>query len=127
MAIEAVELVVGALAAGAAAGVKESATAAVKDSYATLVESTRRLLRRDGREAASILEEHAANPESHRDELATALTEAGAGADTELLAAASKLLGELDPAGAQAGKYIVQVRDSKGVQIGDGYTMNLNF
>ncbi|RSM49527.1 hypothetical protein DMA12_03625 [Amycolatopsis balhimycina DSM 5908] len=114
MAIEAVELVVTALAAGAAAGAKDTATAAVKDAYAGLKSGVRRLLDR---------EELADDP----GELAAELAAVNVGDDAEVLEAARAVLREADPDGTRAGKYNVTVTDSKGVQIGDGNTMNLTF
>ncbi|MCR6481789.1 hypothetical protein M8542_03070 [Amycolatopsis sp. OK19-0408] len=112
MAIEAVELVVTALAAGAAAGAKETATAAVKDAYAGLKSGVLRLVGRD---------ELPEDPDELAEELSSAeVTE-------EVVEAARAVLREVDPDGARAGKYNVTVTDSKGVQIGDGNTMNLNF
>ncbi|MGW3958489.1 RIP homotypic interaction motif-containing protein [Amycolatopsis sp. NPDC005003] len=108
MTIEAVELVVTALAAGAAAGAKDTATTAVKDAYAGLKSGVRRLLGRD---------ELPDDPE----ELAAELTEANVGDDAEVLEAARAVLRETEP----HGKYHVTVTDSKGVQIGDGNTMNV--
>lgn len=114
MAIEAVELVVTALAAGAAAGAKDTATSAVKDAYTGLKSGVRRLVGRD---------ELPDDP----GELAEELAEANVGADSAVLEAARAVLREADPEGTRAGKYHVTVTGSKGVQIGDGNTMNLDF
>ncbi|MEU4517380.1 hypothetical protein AB0F52_01530 [Amycolatopsis sp. NPDC024027] len=128
MAVEAVELVVSALAAGAVAGVKDSASAAVKDAYASVQSGVRQLLsRNDAGEQVSLLEAYAAAPDEHRNGLAAALSAAGAGEDAELVAAAQAVLAAVDPPGTTAGKYNVRVRDSKGVQVGDGNTMTLKF
>ncbi|ADJ49508.1 hypothetical protein AMES_7683 [Amycolatopsis mediterranei S699] len=112
MAIEAVELVMTALAAGAAAAAKETATDAVKKAYDGLKSGVRRLIGR--------LPD---DPE----ELAAELAAANVGDDAAVLEAARAVLREADPEGARAGKYHVTVTDSKGVQIGDGNTMNLEF
>ena len=112
--IESVDLVVAALAAGAAAGVTDTASTAVKDAYQGLKSLTRRALRRGG-----VTEEPTA-PE----ELKAALTAADAGSDVELVAAARKVLELADP--EAAAKYRVDVHGNQGVQIGDGNTMTLN-
>ena len=122
--MEAAEVVVAALEAGLAAGVKDSATIAVKDSYAALAAAVRKILSlkapyRD----ADVVEA----PAERRDELVTALTEAGIDAKSDLVEQAHRLLTAVDPTGSRAGKYSVQVRDSKGVQVGDNNTMTLNF
>lgn len=128
VAIEAVELIVSAMTAGAVAGVKDTASAAVKDTYASLQSGVRRLLRRnDASEDVSMLETYAGAPDEHRDDLIAALTAAGAGEDAELVAAAQAVLAAVDPPGLEAGKYNVRVQDSQGVQIGDGNTMKLKF
>ncbi|MEU4447219.1 hypothetical protein AB0K14_37740 [Actinosynnema sp. NPDC050801] len=113
--IESVDLVVAALAAGATAGVTDTASTAVKDAYQGLKSLTRRALRRGG------VEEEPTDPE----QLKAALTAADAGADAELVAAARRVLELADPEGAA--KYRVDVHDNQGVQIGDGNTMTLNF
>ncbi|MEU0886097.1 hypothetical protein ABZ345_46605 [Lentzea sp. NPDC005914] len=112
MSVEAIELVVTALTAGAAAGMKDTATAAVKDAYASLVRKVRRRLTGDEHGSAAIVDEHAADPQGRRSALVAALTEAGTADDQELLAAASELLARIDPEGAQAGKYEIDVRGS---------------
>ncbi|MGW5715302.1 RIP homotypic interaction motif-containing protein [Amycolatopsis sp. NPDC003865] len=119
MTVDAVELVVTALMAGAAAGVKDTATTAVKDSYASLQNAVRRLLIRGSEADVALLE----TPVEHRPELVTALTAAGAADDHDVLIAAQTLLAQL----GQAGKYDIQINDSQGIQVGDGNTMHLRF
>jgi RIP homotypic interaction motif len=122
--IAAAELVVAALSAGAAAGLTDTATAAVKDSYSGLKALTVKVLRRAKEDAA---EELVRDPDAHREELVTALTAAaGDGCLDDLAEAAEKLLATLDPRGASAGKYRVELRDSQGVQIGDNNTMTID-
>ncbi|MFE9745710.1 RIP homotypic interaction motif-containing protein [Saccharothrix saharensis] len=109
--IESVDLVVAALAAGATAGVTDTASAAVKDAYQGLKSLTRRALRRGG------ADEDTADP----DELRAALVAADVDADAELLAAARAVLELTGRAGT------VHVHDNQGVQIGDHNTMTLHF
>ncbi|MER5265773.1 hypothetical protein ABTZ99_27185 [Actinosynnema sp. NPDC002837] len=115
MVIESVDLVVAALAAGAVAGVTDTASTAVKDAYQGLKSLTRRALRRGG------VTEVPTDPE----ELTAALTAADAGSDVELVAAAREVLALADP--DAAAKYRIDVHDNQGVQVGDGNTMTLNF
>jgi hypothetical protein len=68
--------------------------------------------------AEIILSEHQADPETYAAPLAKKLTEAGV--DAELVATAKALMELVDQAGARSGKYNVTVKDSKGVQVGDG-------
>jgi hypothetical protein len=47
--------------------------------------------------------------------------------DDDVVTAAHAVLAQLDSAGAHAGKYTVDARDARGVQIGDGNFMTLHF
>jgi hypothetical protein len=124
--VEAAEMVATALTAGAAAGLKETATTAVKDSYAALVSSVRQLLK-DRSGTAPVVDDPAEECDSHLDRLVTALSDAQVDTDAEVVRLARELLTQVDPAGTHVGKYMVQVHDSKGMQIGDGNTMSLHF
>jgi hypothetical protein len=108
MAAEAIEVVVAALAAGGVAGVKDTASAAVKDAYAGLLGVARH---RFGQQRADELRDH---PES----LTDALAGAQLNPDDELVTAAQTLLAHL--------KYTVDARGAQGVQIGDHNTMTLH-
>jgi hypothetical protein len=70
--------------------------------------------------AEIVLSEHQADPETYAAPLAKKLTEAGAGDDAELIATARALMELVDQAGAKSGKYNVTIKDSKGIQVGDG-------
>jgi hypothetical protein len=118
-----ITVIVAALAAGASAGaidalkddVKESARAA----YGRLRDLVRRRLRGNA-SAEVILAEHEADPATYDAPLTKKLTEAGAGADTELVAAAKALMELVDQKGAKSGKYNVTITGSQGIQVGDG-------
>jgi hypothetical protein len=134
--IESVELVVAALAAGAAAGAGETASTAVKDAYAGVKMLAVRVLRRAKTvpvEVVELVEADAvtlARDESGtagRRELTAALAAADAGADEELVAAALKVLELTDPDGTGAGKYRVLLHGNKGVQVGDHNTQTNTF
>ncbi len=118
-----ITLIVAALAAGAASGaletVKDGAKAGVKVAYERLRGLANR--RVGGRPDAELaLERHAASPQKWEGVLTAELAEAGAADDADLVAAAKALLELVDGAGARAGKYNVTIKDSKGVQVGDG-------
>jgi hypothetical protein len=116
--MEPIPLIVGALAAGAVAGAQGTATEAVKDAYAGLKAVVQRRLK--GHAAAeTALEQHAKRPEQWDKALEAELVDAGADTDTEAIAAAQRLMGLLDAAGKQSGKYLVDVRSAQGVQVGD--------
>jgi hypothetical protein len=115
-----VSLILGALAAGAADTTKQ----AVKDAY----DGLKRLVaaRFAGRPPAEVaLAEHADDPETWQKPLAKELDAAGAAGDDEILAAARAVLEAADPAGAAAGKYILDLRGAQGVQVGD-HSQQLN-
>lgn len=121
-----VEVIAAALAAGAAAGVTGAASAAVQDAYASLREMLRRRL--NGRRQA----EHALDAkETERGvwqaRLGRDLTETGADTDEEVLAAAFTLLNLVDRTGAAVGRYRIDARQAKGVQIGDHNTQHNAF
>jgi len=113
-----VELIMTALSAGAAAGLTDTASTAVKDSYAGLKRLLHPWVRGDARQA---LEDDAVEGEVLESELAAS----GADADAEVLAAAHRLLEAADPAAAST--YRVAISEAKGVQIGDHNTQTNTF
>jgi hypothetical protein len=107
------ELIVAALAAGAGAGVKDTASVAVKDAYATFKQLLARRLA--GRPTAyEGLEAEETAPEVWQASLGQDLTATGAVTDQEILTAATRLLGLVDPAGHRAGTYTVTVGTNYG-------------
>ena len=68
--------------------------------------------------AEIVLSEYETDPETYTAPLAKKLTQAGI--DDELVATAKVLMELIGQAGAKSGKYNVTIKDSKGVQIGDG-------
>jgi hypothetical protein len=121
-----VTLIVTALAAGTALGLSDTASAAVKDAYASLKSLVSRRLggRRDG---DLVLARHAESPETWEGPLSAELTAAGAGNDHDLMAAAQALMRLADEAGYNSGKYHVDARSSQGVQVGDHNTQHNAF
>jgi hypothetical protein len=113
-----ITLIVAALAAGAASGLTDTASSAIKDAYAGLKALVRRKLG-GGPSTDLILAEHEQAPQAWTDPLTAKLAEAGADRDDSLVAAARELMGLVDAAGARAGKYSVDARGAQGVQIGD--------
>jgi hypothetical protein len=116
-----VTLIVTALAAGAASALQDGASAAVKDAYAQL----KTLVRKQfvGRPKGElVLGEHEAAPQTWQAPLVAELSAAGVDSDTDLAAAAQALMSLIDEAGSRSGKYVVTVRDSQGVQVGDRNT-----
>ena len=73
------------------------------------------------------MNKHAQNPATWGKPLAKELEQAGAARDPNLVTAAQELMKLLDSGGFQEGRYAVSVRESQGVQIGDGNAQVNNF
>ncbi len=118
-----ITLIVTALAAGAALGVKDTASSAVRDAYASLKALVQK--RFAGRPAGElVLAEHESAPGTWDKPLAAQLGEVGADRDADVVAAAQELMRLVDEAGSRAGKYTVDVRGAQGVQVGDHSTQH---
>jgi RIP homotypic interaction motif len=124
--VDPVTLILTALTAGAALGVKDTASQAVKDAYGSLKALVHRRLvgRRDGELVLARFEE---SPQAWEAPLAQELTVTRAGEDADLVAAAQALMALADAAGSQAGKYSVQIQGGQGVQLGDHNTQHNTF
>jgi hypothetical protein len=105
-----VTLIVTALVAGAALGLKDTASSAITDAYNGLKGLVRRKLagRPDGE---LVLARHEQDPQVWDKPLAQELTAAGAGDDPDLVSAAQALMQLVDAAGYAAGKYSVSASD----------------
>ncbi len=124
--MEPTTLIISALAAGAAAALKETASQAVKDAYAGLKALVQK--RFAGRpEAETALSQHEKKPEVWKAPLKEALAETGAAEDEALVQAAHKLLKLVQPQQVGAGKYNVQIDEAKGVVIGDQAQVEMTF
>jgi|SRR5580698_1924995 hypothetical protein len=123
-----ISLIVSALSAGAVAALKDTAGTAVKDGYLGLKALVLRHFH-GNTEAQSQLAAVERTPAGTgaNGALKQHLEDAGAGRDEELLRKAHDLLAQLDPKGAQAGKYNVTVSGGKGVVIGDAASVTMNF
>lgn len=131
MAVTGVELILAALAAGAVAGAKDTVSAAVLDAYGALRDAVRARLGGDG-PASEPLEAREVEPGVWEIPSAEQLTASGADRDQDVLAAARRLVELLERtelterAGPSAPKFQVELRDAKGVQVGDDNTMTIN-
>lgn len=123
-----VSLIIAALAAGAMAGMKDTAGQAVQDAYAGLMKLLRRRLA-GNRQAEAMLDqsEHRPGADQVQAQLAQHLRVAGAADDAELLKAAQAVLRRADPAGTRAGKYDVRITGGKGIVVGDAATVTMTF
>ena len=121
-----VSLIIAAITAGAAAALKDTASAAIKDAYSGLRLLVKRRLG-GGPAADAEVEGVERRPRPDASPLKAQLEAAGAADDAELLRAARVLLEKVDPEGARAGKYNVTVTGGKGVVVGDNATVTMNF
>ena len=124
--MDTVSLLVTALAAGAASAVQDGASGAVREAYARLRDAVRRRLGRRP-DAELVLARHAAEPGTWRAPLVAEVSAAGAGTDAGLADAARAVMELVDAAGARAGKYVVRIEGSHGVQVGDHGTQHNTF
>jgi hypothetical protein len=126
--MEPISLILAALVAGASAGaldaLKDDVAEKAKTAYARLRGLVKKRVAGDPT-AETALAQYEANPKIWEAPLADELAKAGAANDAELLAAAKAVMEFVDQAGAKSGKYIVTIKDSKGVQVGDrGFQIN---
>jgi hypothetical protein len=117
--VDPVSLVLSALASGAAQGVADNVSEAVKSAYGRLKQLVSARFGGD-KPAELALSEHAGDPETWHAPLAKALAASGAATDQAVIEAAQQLMALLDPAGAAQGKYQIDLRGGQGVQVGDG-------
>jgi hypothetical protein len=118
-------LVAQALTAGVGAGLSGAASSAVSDCYAALKEAlVRRLSGRPGALERIELLEH--RPSGSAEGLAHDLVMAGA-VDAEVVEHAQRLLALIDPDAGPHGKYRLDLREARGVQVGDGNTQHNTF
>ena len=133
--MEPITMVVGALAAGAAAALKNTANEAVKDAYAGLktlvVDYWKSKQGGDAveaeREATVLLENLESDPETFQTPVEKKLSDIGQPPSSDLIQQAKALHELLDKSGFDSGKYNVSVKDSKGVQIGDNNSQTNTF
>ena len=114
-----VSLVLNALTSGAAQGIADSVSDAVKITYGKLKQLVTAKFA-GSKPAELALEEHAADPETWQAPLSKALTTSGAATDDAIIQTAQQLMALLDPVGWSQGKYQVDIRGGQGVQVGDG-------
>ncbi|MBW8800978.1 MAG: hypothetical protein JF597_47735 [Streptomyces sp.] len=118
-------LVAQALTAGVGAGLSGAASSAVADSYAVLKQAlVRRLAGRPGAlERIELLERRPSGP---AEGLAHDLVMAGA-VDAEIVEHAQRLLALIGADAGPRARYRVDLREARGVQVGDGNTQHNTF
>jgi hypothetical protein len=124
-AVDPVSLIIAALVAGAAAGTSDTVSSAIKDAYAGLKGLISRRFK-DKPAAQLALSGHEADPATWESSLARSLADSGAREDSDVLAAALRVLALHDPTGAQRGKYNVDLRGARQAQVGD-HNQQINY
>ncbi|MDI5936863.1 MULTISPECIES: hypothetical protein [unclassified Micromonospora] len=121
-----VEMIVAALAAGAAAGSTDVTKSAISDAYIGLKSLLRRRLmgRYRAQEALDAVEVKTGQWQAL---LSEDLAESGAAADEQVINAARRLLSLAELDGATAGSYHVSADFAKGVQFGSHNTQTNTF
>ncbi|GGR22199.1 hypothetical protein GCM10010168_44950 [Actinoplanes ianthinogenes] len=114
------------MAAGAGAGLQDSASAAVRDAYNELKNRLKHIFGGNNDEAVQALDVDETDSAAWNARLSKWVTSTGADKDEQVLAAARKLL-ELTGTPIPSSKYHVDARGGRGVQIGDGTTQNNTF
>jgi lipoprotein-anchoring transpeptidase ErfK/SrfK len=104
-----VTLIVAALTVGASAGVTDTVSQGIKDAYAGLKALVLRRVKDTPAGEVAVVE-HEKDPEVWSAPLAQKLADAGADHDQQLIDAAQRLLQLADPAGANAGRYTVNIK-----------------
>jgi hypothetical protein len=113
-----VSLILAAVLAGVASGAGKAAAEAVQDAYRGLRDALKRRLA--GKPAAEdALEQYTKDPQAWKPNLEVYLKQAGADQDQAVVEAAAAVMRAVDPAGAAAGKYTVNLAGAQGVQVGD--------
>ncbi len=121
-----VSVVLAALAAGATAAAKDTASQAVKDAYAGLKALVKKRFDRKP-QAEMTLVEYEKDTDTWEKPLQKSLVETGADQDEAIVQQAQLLLKLINPQQASQGKYNVQIGEGKGIVIGDGARVEQHF
>ena len=124
--MEPVSMILTALAVGAAAAAKETASQAIKDGYTGLKALIHQRFA-DRPKAKIVLTEYEQDADTWEKPLQKSLVEVGADQDEELIRQAQQVLKLVNPQQASQGKYNVQIGEGKGIVIGDNAQVTQNF
>ncbi len=124
--MEPISLIVGALTAGAA---REVGKSAVKDTYNGLKQLIiNRFIQKKNDTGETALEKFESKPEVWEKPLKDALVESEANTDEQIIRAAQKLMGLIEPKQAAMGKFNVQAKNIQGMVQADKIdTLTQNF
>ncbi len=115
-----------ALAAGATAATKDTASQVVKDAYAGLKALVKQ--RFAGKPQAEMaLAEYEKDPDTWEKPLQKSMAETGADQDEAIVRQAQQVLKLVNPQQASQGKYNVQIGEGKGIVIGDNAQVTQTF
>jgi hypothetical protein len=121
-----VSVVLAALAAGATAAAKDTASQTVKDAYTGLKALVKKRFERKPH-AEVALDEYEKDPDTWKKPLQKSLVETGADRDEVLVQQAQQVLKLVNPQQASQGKYNVQIGEGKGIVIGDNPQVTQTF
>jgi hypothetical protein len=124
--VDPVSLIIAALAAGASTALRDTAAEAVKDAYNGLKSLLKRKLG-DKPAAQVVIDKHEESPDVWEKPLEEEIKLSGVGDDEEVVRAAQKLMELVDPDGARAGKYNVNISGGKGIVVGDHARVEMTF
>jgi len=124
--MEPISVILAALLAGVVKGAGQSAASAVQDAYTGLRDALKRRLAAKPA-ALDAVEQYTKDPEAWKDNLEVHLKQARADQDQAVLDAAASVMRQVDPDGARAGKYNVNLAGAQGVQVGDANTQTNYF
>lgn len=124
--MEPITLILTALAAGTALVAKGTLTAVGKDAYDTL--KTHILGKfADNPTAEMVLAGYLEEPDTWQKPLRRELSKAAADQDQEIMQAAQKLVGLVQPQQVGKGKYVIQMTNVEGVSVGDYTHLTMTF
>jgi disulfide oxidoreductase YuzD len=122
-----ITLILTALAAGAAASIKDTTSEAVKDTYNGLKALVKNKFTNKPK-AETALVEYEDDPETYEKPLKKALVQEQVDQDIEIIEAAKKLMAQVNPQQAAMGKYNVQITGNvQGYAQGDYQQVTMNF
>jgi hypothetical protein len=121
-----VSVVLTALAAGATAAAQDTASEAVKDTYAGLKALVKKRFEKKP-QAEMALTEYEKDKDTWEKPLQKSLVEMGADQDENIVWQAQQVLKLVNPQQASQGKYNVQIGEGKGIVIGDNVQVNQTF
>jgi hypothetical protein len=121
-----VSVVLAAMAAGATAATKDTASQAVKDAYADLKALVKKRFEKR-HQADMVLAEYEKDTATWKKPLQKSLVETGADQDEVIVRQAQQVLKLVHPQQASQGKYNVQIGEGKGIVIGDNAQVTQTF